>query len=122
MHWDVPSGEVGIVWLDSPDMFEYVRASVVDLPRRQECPAKWRVPGYRMVGYSVLDKDAPSEDGLPGMFLRRVFWLAEHDRPYEPLGCYRTGCPAEAVDPFTVRPGVWGEQNERAWGQPTEHG
>ncbi|WP_406261380.1 DUF6009 family protein [Streptomyces chartreusis] len=31
---------------------------------------------------------------------------------------YRSSVPAEAVDPRTVAPGVWGEVTERAWGAP----
>jgi hypothetical protein len=47
---------------------------------------------------------------MPGVFLRRVFTLAPHD-PY--VG---GGAPCEGVDPWTVRPGVAGEQTDRALG------
>lgn len=41
----------------------------------------------------------------PGTFRRRVFWLLPHDRDTQPEGLYKTGAPAEAVDPRTlVRP------------------
>ncbi|WTA32210.1 DUF6009 family protein [Streptomyces chartreusis] len=42
----------------------------------------------------------------------------EHDRSEQPNGMYRSSVPAEAVDPRTVAPGVWGEVTERAWGAP----
>jgi Family of unknown function (DUF6009) len=79
---------------------------------------KWRGAGRR-VGYSVVWPDAPSEKGWGWLgFTRREFFLKEYDRDSNPNGVYKTGCPTEGVDPLTVYPGVPGEQNDRAWGEP----
>ena len=74
----------------------------------------------RRVGYSVVAPGAPSEWDYGGWlgFYRREFFLKAHDRDSDPTGVYETGCPIEGVDPRTVRPGVPGEQNGRAWGVP----
>ena len=88
--------ETGIVWLESPETFSYVRESAYLLPSRSRQPGQHRVP-YRMVAYATLSADAKSD--LPSMFLRRVWWVATHD-PYK-----GGGCPAEAVDPCRICPG-----------------
>jgi len=117
MHEDVEH-EDGIVWLEPPERFPYVRQEVVTAGTRRR-PVPWRGRAGRVVGYATLAPDAPNT-GYPGMFRRRVFWVREYDRSEQPDGPYRTGAPAEAVDPLTVRPGVLGEITERAWGKPFE--
>ncbi|MFD3504642.1 DUF6009 family protein [Streptomyces sp. NPDC058678] len=62
--------------------------------------------------YAVLRADAPSSDS-PGQFIRRVFWVKEHDRSEQPDGTYKTSAPSEAVDPRTLSPGVWGIDGTR---------
>ncbi|MFD7403422.1 DUF6009 family protein [Streptomyces sp. NPDC059866] len=79
-------------------------------------PISWNGPGRR-VGYAVLRADAQS-GAVPGKYVRRVFWVKEHDRSEQPDGLYKTSAPSGAVDPRTVAPGVWGELTERAWGAP----
>jgi hypothetical protein len=108
--------EVEIVWEEDPSNFDYVREWVDTYPNRRRIK-KWTMDGRR-VGYSVVAPDAPSgRDGHRG-FYRREFFLKKHDRDSDPGGCYEVSCPIEGVDPRTVRPGVPGEQNERAWGAP----
>lgn len=110
---DAPSGEESIEWLVDVDDLDYVRQAVVLLPRRRGRPgASW--VGGRLVGWSNLRPDVGSE-GRGSGFLRRVFWLAAHDRDSEPDGVYRRGAPSEAVDPRTVAPRVGGAVTTRAW-------
>ena len=107
--------EDSIVWLEDVDRLDYVREVDEFYAHNRARPVKWRGAG-RLVGYAVLKPDAPSRH--PGSFVRRVFWVAKHDRDSEPEGTYRTSAPCEAVDPRTVRPGYRGELTERAWGRP----
>lgn len=105
--------EEAIVWLADIERLDYVRQTVVDAgTRRRGVRSLWTVG--RIVGYAVLKPDARACD--PGTFERRVFWLKEYDRDSDPVGGYRTGAPAEAVDARTVRPGEEGELTDRAWG------
>lgn len=108
--------EEGIVWTEDVERYDYVRQSVERSVSTRRRPVAWHGTGRR-VGYAVLRADAPSGD-VPGKFIRRVFWLKEHDRSEQPDGSYSTTAPSEAVDPRTVAPGVWGELTERAWGAP----
>ncbi|MDL2077845.1 DUF6009 family protein [Streptomyces sp. GXMU-J15] len=108
--------EDGIVWTEDVEAFDYVRQSVELSASTRRNPVAWRGNGRR-VGYAVLRPDAPS-GGVPGKFVRRVFWVKEHDRSEQPDGMYKRAAPSEAVDPRTVAPGVWGELTERAWGAP----
>ncbi|MCC5031885.1 DUF6009 family protein [Streptomyces sp. WAC 00631] len=108
--------EDGIVWTEDVGAFDYVRQSVELSVSTRRKPVPWRGHGRR-VGYAVLRPDAPSGD-VPGKFVRRVFWVKEHDRSEQPNGMYKRSAPSEAVDPRTVAPGVWGELTERAWGAP----
>ncbi|MGP9021136.1 DUF6009 family protein [Streptomyces sp. BR1] len=105
-----------IVWTEDIQRFDYVRQSLEPSVSTRRRPVAWRGAGRR-VGYSVLRADAPSSD-VPGRFVRRVFWIKEHDRSEQPNGTYKTTAPSEAVDPRTVAPRVWGELTERAWGAP----
>jgi hypothetical protein len=102
--------EDSIVWERDPRAMDYVRQVIVVAPRRRG-PIKW---ARNRVGYAELRPNAPN-NGYPGRFYRRVFYLRDHDRPNNPSGVYRTGSPVEAVDPRTVRPGVPGLLTDRAW-------
>ncbi|MFG2128333.1 DUF6009 family protein [Streptomyces sp. NPDC048751] len=108
--------EERIVWSGDVEGFDYVRQSVARSVSSRSAPVPWNGPGRR-VGYAVLRTDAPSGE-VPGKFVRRVFWVKEHDRSEQPDGLYKTSAPSGAVDPRTVAPGVWGELTERAWGAP----
>lgn len=108
--------EDGIVWTEDISRLDYVREVVDETAATRRRPLPWRGPGRR-VGYSVLAADAPN-NGMPGMFTRRIFWVNDHDRSEQPNGVYRTGTPSEGVDPRTVAPGVRGELTDRAWGAP----
>lgn len=110
--------ETEIVWLDNEeiDRLDYVRQSLDRLPRRSGRPAYHR--HGRLVGYAVLGADAkPSR--ASGTYVRRVFWLAPHDRDQAPSGLYATGTPSEAVDPRTIKPGVRGSKTPRSEGRST---
>ena len=106
-----------IVWEEDVETLDYVWEIVVNAGTRRR-PVPWHGEGRR-VGYAVLTRDAEN-DGLPGMFGRRLFFLKGHDRDSAPNGVYSTGAPCEAVDPRTVRPGLRGELTERAWGRSLE--
>ncbi len=110
--------EAEIHWTEPPDRFEYVRERwAIAGTRTRPVPWEGKDQGAgRMVGYAILDRDAPSYS--PGKFWRRVFVVCEHDRSEsgsEP-GPYDEGTtPVEGVDPLSVEPGEPGEQTERAW-------
>lgn len=105
--------EDGIVWTEDINRLDYVREFVDTTASTRRRPVPWRGPGRR-VGYSVLAKNAPN-NGSPGWFTRRLFWVNDHDRSEDPTGAYATGCPIEGVDPRTVAPGVPGQQTDQAW-------
>ncbi|WP_330345169.1 DUF6009 family protein [Streptomyces longwoodensis] len=115
-HLKALEHEEEIVWTEDIEKFDYVRQSVAHSVKTRQRPVPWSGNGRR-VGYAVLRGNAPS-GAVPGHFVRRVFWVKEHDRSEQPNGMYRRSAPAEAVDPRTVAPGVWGEVTERAWGAP----
>ena len=113
---EAPEHEAEIVWEEDISELRYVREVVAPWCRRRQGAVPWRGPGRR-VGYSVLKKDAPNNGEL-GIFTRRIFWLRDNDLDVEGGPYCGCGAPAEGVDPYSVRPGVPGEQNERAWGGP----
>jgi hypothetical protein len=102
--------ELEIVWLQDITDIDYVRQGAYLLWTRTRAPGK-NTGERRVVGYATV---GPAARGVRGYFLRRVFWLKLYDRAYDPRGPYRTGTPAEAVDPRTVRPRVAGEVTPRA--------
>ncbi|MEU8828887.1 DUF6009 family protein [Streptomyces sp. NPDC048636] len=107
--------EIDLVWLEDTDGLDYVRQSLDRLSSRHRKPAYHR--NGRLVGYATLGPEAkPSR--ASGTYLRRVFWLAPHDRDQQPDGLYETGAPSEAVDPRTLQPGVKGYKTERSEGGP----
>lgn len=111
--------EVEIVWDLSTEEIDYVRATIAYAGTRQRS-VPLPVAGMR-VGYAVLSEDAPN-NGNPGTFVRRVFFLkrkqgrAGGDRCFDPGGNYSFGAPMEAVDPRTVAPGERGKMTPRARG------
>lgn len=99
-----PTSEERIVWEEDIRRLDYVREFHITASTRRR-PIPWHGEGRR-VGYSVLRPDAKN-NGHPGTFARRVFFLKDHDRDSEPDGVYRSpGEPCEAVDPRLVAPGV----------------
>ncbi|WTX00863.1 DUF6009 family protein (plasmid) [Streptomycetaceae bacterium NBC_01309] len=107
--------ETEIIWLEEIDSLDYVRQALDRLPGKTARPSYLR-PG-RMVGYAVLGPKAKGSRES-GKFLRRVFWVAPHDRDQAPHGVYSRGAPSEAVDPRTLAPGYRGHKTERSEGGP----
>ncbi|PNW65434.1 UNVERIFIED_CONTAM: hypothetical protein BEN50_22980, partial [Euhalothece sp. KZN 001] len=113
-------GEQAIVWLHDPRRFDYVRETLVDLTHKRRRPGKGRIPGIP-IGYALWHDDAESEPMCSHVYSRRVLFVEAHDRSPQRSdgraedGPYaKRGCPVEAVDPATVRPGVPGRQTARA--------
>lgn len=106
------SDEEAIVWLASPESFDYVREAMVQWASTRRRKISWGEG--TTVGYAILKPDARSYL-RPGRFMRRVFWVASHDRQSGgPV--YQTGAPIEAVDPRTVLAGRYGQMTKRACG------
>lgn len=93
--------ENGIVWIADVMSLPYVRETLALIVGRRRRPPE-RFLG-RVVGYATLGPGARAE--VAGVYRRRVFWVARHDRDSEPGGIYATNHPLEAVDPRTVAPG-----------------
>ncbi|AFZ27234.1 hypothetical protein Cylst_5198 [Cylindrospermum stagnale PCC 7417] len=104
--------ESKIVWLKNIDAIPYVREHFDTCCTRRKGKVKYQ--DHEIIGYAELEDNAPNT-GRSGCFARRIFWLAKHDRFYEPDGTYREGCPMEAIDPLTVFPKVLGQKTARAW-------
>ena len=114
---DALAHEADIVWLEDTDGLDYVRQIQLWLHTRAAVPPK-RDRDAGLVGYATLRADAPND--WPGVFIRRGFKLADHDRARDPGGVYgKGGAPCEAVDPRTVRPGFAGLRTARAEGEAT---
>lgn len=92
-------------------LIDYVRQSAYLLRMRTRAPGK-QSGERRLVGYATVGSQTR---GVGGYSLRRAFWLKDYDRYFDPTGSYRTGTPAEAVDPRTVQPGIAGEVTKRAY-------
>jgi hypothetical protein len=111
--------EAEIHWMEDPSQFDYLRERWATAGTRAR-PVPWEGKSQgagRMVGYAILDREAPSYS--PGKFWRRVWVVCEHDRDEPGAGPYDAGtAPAEGVDPRTIEPGSPGKQNRRAWGSP----
>jgi len=105
--------EVRIVWqFEDLTQLDYVRESTRRVGTRQR-PVS--APAGERIGYAQL-AESSERSGRAGVFFRRVFWLKEHDRHFEPGGVYETSDPSEAVDPRTVEPGQPGRRTERVSG------
>ncbi len=103
--------ESNIVWLEDITSIPYVREHFEKAATRRK--GKLNYDNYHIIGYSELESNAPNR--MPGCFSRRVFWLADYDRFYDPEGAYKVSCPMEAIDPLTVEAKVLGKKTERAW-------
>ncbi|MBD0265284.1 MAG: hypothetical protein ICV78_21935 [Tolypothrix sp. Co-bin9] len=88
------------------------------LDRRGTSEVKYQT--YQIIGYAELEDKAPNTR-RSGCFVRRIFWLAKHDRFYQPDGVYKQGCPTEAIEPLTVFPKVLGQITTKAWSK-AKHG
>jgi hypothetical protein len=97
---EVLAQETRIVWLHDPARFEYVRQAAI-VTRTPGGPPSDDLGGTRfVVGYGEA-----RERGR-GLYRRRIFYLRDTDRYFDPLGAYCYGAPAEAVDPMTVAAGT----------------
>ncbi|GAA2638489.1 DUF6009 family protein [Streptomyces axinellae] len=107
--------EETLVWLEDATELDYVRQTLDRVSSRRRKPPYHR--DGRLIGYATLTPTAkPSR--ASGTYLRRVFWLAPHDRDQDPTGLYSTGAPSEAIDPRTLKPTVKGYKTERSEGGP----
>jgi hypothetical protein len=100
-YWlgEVLAHETRIVWLLDPARFEYVRQAAI-VTRKPSGPPSDDLGGSRLVGYGEARKSGR------GLYRRRIFYLRDTDRDLDPMGAYRYGAPAEAVDPMTVAAGT----------------
>ena len=113
--------EDAIVWVEDPERFDYVREwRIPTAQRRNPITAKRLGLDGRVVGYTTLRRDAPNA-GQNGLFYRRIFWVKPYDRSENPDDVYKTGTPAEGVDPRTLAPGVEGQLTDRAWNGRRDH-
>jgi hypothetical protein len=97
-YWlgEVQAHETCIVWLLEPVRFAYVRQAAI-VTRKPSGPPSDDLGGTRLlVGYSEVRGSGR------GLYRRRIFDLRVTDRDLDPLGAYRYGARAEAVDPMTV--------------------
>jgi hypothetical protein len=102
---EVLAHETRIVWLLDPARFAYVRQAAI-VTRTPSGPPSDYLGGTRLlVGYSEVRKSGW------GLYRRRIFYLRDTDRYFDPLGAYHYGAPAEAVDPMTVSAGTSSQQN-----------
>ena len=103
--------EVEIVWHEDPFNYFYLRETWVMNPSRSRPIPKLAFgPGKRVIGYAVLNKQAPpSSISLRGrtFWHRRVWWLYDDDAAmprdkgvYGPSTC---SYPIESVSPHTVK-------------------
>ena len=88
--------EKDIVWLDDRSKYRYLREVQYPISGRAREPRHSIVPG-KLIAYATLKPTAKAH--TPGMFVRRLFYVTTRD-PYE------RGGPCEAVDPYSVHPGI----------------
>jgi hypothetical protein len=88
--------EEDIVWLEDRSRYPYLREVQYPISGRTRRPRSSIVPG-KLIGYSTLKPSAKADS--PGMFVRRLFYVTSRD-PYD------RGEPYEAVDPYSVHPGI----------------
>ncbi|MER6076560.1 DUF6009 family protein [Streptomyces sp. NPDC001817] len=105
------TGEVEVVWVESPENLDYVRQALDKVNTRRGRPRYDR--DGRLVGYTNLAMDA-ERDPDSGLFARRTFFLLPHDRDSDPTGDYEIGAPGEAIDPRTIKPGRVGAKTPRS--------
>ena len=93
---EVLAHETRIVWLHDPAGFEYVRQAAIVTRTPNGMPSDYLGGTRLLVGYGEARKSGR------GLYRRRIFYLRYTDRDLDPLGAYRYGAPAEAVDPMTA--------------------
>lgn len=102
--------EDGLVWLEDVEKLDYVRPIFVGASTRAG-RLPWRPSQGRLVGYTTVSEN---NTGVPNHFMRRAFYLHDHDRDSDPTGVYgRNNYPTEAVDPRTLGPKLAGEKTPR---------
>lgn len=89
--------ETRVVWDRDIRNVPYLRQSVV-YHRQARGPIALRIKGATRFGYTECEPGTADDEG----YRRRIFWLKPHDRFFQPHGVYRTGRPAEAVDPRAI--------------------
>jgi hypothetical protein len=87
--------EERIVWVRDPKKYTYLREGIYATCRRKGPPPQ---KTFHVVGYAEHRKAAYSF----GVYMRRFWWLKDHDRDLDPLGVYKCGCPCEAVKPDSI--------------------
>ena len=107
------SNEIDIIWLYDPKDFEYVRQAFRTGWDEPPTQADFELDGEILVGYAIISENQSATLRWEN---HRVFFLKSYDRYYQPQGVYKIGCPLEAVDPLTIKPGFPGIKNDRAWG------
>lgn len=107
--------ENGIVWVEDPRQFDYVREANSHASSRHVFPAKkWAEKGRRVIAYATLHPAAPIWSNVTRTFERRFWYIDPFDRNGPtPARAYETrGFPSEAVDPLTI--GVNGEEGVKS--------
>jgi Family of unknown function (DUF6009) len=97
---EVLAQETDIVWLHDPSRFAYVRQAAIVTRTPGGLPSDYLGGTRFIVGYGE------ARERVRGLCRRRIFYLRATDRDFDPLGAYRYGAPAEAVDPMTVAAGT----------------
>jgi hypothetical protein len=69
---------------------------------------------YRLLGWGNVSPAAPECGGMRNCFVRRMFFLTREDDPAAPKA-------ATAIDPKTVRPGVFGTPIRAPLGEGPSH-
>ena len=88
--------EKDIVWLEDRSKYPYLREVQLPITGRTRKPRSSIVAG-KLIAYATLEPTAPAHS--PGVYVRRLFYVTPRD-PYE------RGGPYEAVDPYSVQPGI----------------
>ncbi len=107
------SNEIDIIWLHDPKDFEYVRQTFRTGWDKPPTPKEFELEGQILVGYAINSKN---QSATKRWYKHRIFYVKSGDRYCQPQGVYQIGCPVEAVDPLTIKPGFPGIKNDRAWG------
>ncbi|MGD1938367.1 MAG: DUF6009 family protein [Cyanophyceae cyanobacterium] len=103
--------EDNVVWLEEPGNLDYVREISWDVVDPYQIPPLL-AEGYRMIAFTRLVPGLKKEEWKN--YHRRYFELRPTDRDSDPNGAYAPGrCPAEAVDPSTIIPGISGRKTSQ---------
>jgi hypothetical protein len=102
--------ETEIVWLEDPLRYPYLRETASLTTRPKQFPTKWgRDQGFRVIGYAVQRR--PDDAYGIHTYIRRFWFLKSYDQGADwgdddPAEVYKTGGPAEAVEPRSIRVGI----------------